>query len=243
MSTASEQPVPLSPTSDSNGAADAQKMSGALAEAFATAESLNPEDRLRLIAGIWASLPAWHTAAPNLHERSELQQCIDEYDADLVDAFPWVRVQQLLAGRAKPPSKIYSAPRRFDLATIFVVTFAYSLLFGLMKAMQMPGEASLIIAIFISCVAAGQAFLFGGQRPRTASIIVGALIYVVSMAFFWFASGPRMYPTGLLVIMICYTIIGGAILGYIAGVLVGGVFLVADKLRARLKKRSVESVD
>jgi hypothetical protein len=218
-------------------------MPAALAEAFATAESLNPEDRLRLIAGIWASLPVWHTAAPSVSERSELQQCIDDYDADRVDAFPWIRMQQLLAGRVKPQTKIYSAPRRFDLATIFVVTFAYSLLFGLMKAMQMPSEASLVIAIFISCVAAGQAFLFGGQRPRTASIVVGALIYIVSMAFVWFTSGPRMYPTGLLLIMLCYTIIGGAILGYLAGVLVGGVFLVADKLRGILKKRSVDRFD
>jgi Flp pilus assembly pilin Flp len=42
----------------------------------------------------------------------------------------------------------------------------------------------------------------------------------------------------LIAAMILYGLIGGAIAGYLIGALVGGVFLVADKLRVMFENRA-----
>lgn len=211
------------------------------ADILAHANSLDPEDRLRLIAAVWGSLPVWHPAAPTTGKQTELQTCLDDYDERRIEKFPWEVVQGLMAAESNAtPWKIYSVPRRFDLATIFVVTLAYSLLFGAMKALSFPPIASAIVGGFVLIVGEAQAFLFGGKRPRTASIIAGALMYSLALAAAWIASGPRFYSTSQLLIPASFTIAGGAILGYLSGVIIGGVFLVADKLRNRLSRRQAQ---
>jgi hypothetical protein len=95
---------------------------------------------------------------------------------------------------------------------------------------------SVSIAGFISIVGVGQAALFGGKQPRTASIVVGTSVYSIAMAAAWLINGPRMYAAPFLLFAATYSIIGGAILGYLAGTFVGGVFLVADKLRKRISR-------
>lgn len=102
-----------------------------------------------------------------------------------------------------------------------------------MSAAGFVPVASLIVVGFITLVGAGQALLFGGQRPRTASILVGIVLYLLAMLVFWIFNGQRMYASSFMLVMASYSIVGGAILGYVAGGLVGGVFLVADKVRAR----------
>jgi putative addiction module component (TIGR02574 family) len=208
------------------------------AELLAHAKSLSPNERLRFIAAVWGSLPAGHPAAPSPCKRAELQSYLDDYDKRRTERFPWEVVRELMAGEShSTPAKIYSVPRRFDLATIFIVTLAYSLLFGTMKAISFPPIASAIVAGFISIVGAAQAFLFGGKQPRTASIIAGALTYSLAIAAACIANGPRIYATSELLISASFTIAGGAFLGYLAGVTIGGVFLVADKLRNRLSRK------
>jgi hypothetical protein len=197
---------------------------------------------LRLIAAIWTSLPPWHPAALSPPKLSQLQSCLDDYDEKRIEKFPWEVVQGLLAGeRQATATIIYSVPRRFDLATIFVVTLAFSLLFGAMKAISFPPIASAMVAGFISLVGAAQALLYGGIQPRKASIIAGAGIYSLAIAAAWIVSGPRMYATTGLLISASFTIAGGAMLGYLAGVIIGGVFLVADKLRTLLSRRQAGS--
>jgi hypothetical protein len=214
------------------------------AELLAHAKSLSPNERMWLMAAVWCSLPTGHPAAPSPGKRSELQSYLDDFDEGRVERFPWEAVQGLMAGESQArPTKIYSVPRRFDLATIFVVTLAYSLLFGTMKAISFPPIASAIVGGFISIVGAAQAFLFGGKQPRTASIIAGALIYSLALAAVWIASGPRIYGTSALLVSASFTIAGGAFLGYLAGVIIGGVFLVADKLRNQLSRRQAELND
>jgi hypothetical protein len=132
-----------------------------------------------------------------------------------------------------PRYKVYSAPRRFDLATIFVVTAAFSVLFASMSALRLPPLFSAGVAGFISLVGSSQALLFRGQRPRTASLIVGAVACSLLNLAAWMGSGFRAYATFQLWLGGIYSIIGGAFLGYVAGAFVGGVFLVADVLRGR----------
>src|SRR3954451_18370731 len=92
-------------------------------ELLAHAQSLSSEDRLQLMAAVWGSLPVWHPAAPSPDKLPELQSCLDEYAEGRIEKFPWECVQGMMAGESPAkPAKIYSVPRRFDLATIFVVT-------------------------------------------------------------------------------------------------------------------------
>jgi putative addiction module component (TIGR02574 family) len=211
------------------------------AELLAYGRCLSPDERLWLIAAVWGSLPASHPAAPSADNRSKLQRYLDDYEERPTERFPWEVVQELMAGESRAkPTKVYSVPRRFDLATIFVVTFAYSILFGLMKAISFPPTASAVVAGFIFIVAIAQALLFGGKQPRAASIISGALIYTLIMAGSWIVFRPPFYSAWQLLISASFTIAGGAMLGYLAGVVVGGVFLVADKLRNRLSRKPAE---
>jgi hypothetical protein len=190
------------------------------------------------MAAVWCSLPESHSAAPSPDERRELQSYLDDFEAGRIETLPWEVVQRLMAGESyAKPAKIYSVPRRFDLATIFVVTLAYSLLFGVMKAIGLPQSATAIIAAFIMLVGAAQALLFGGKQPRTASIVAGAVLYLLAITAAWVATGPRLYSVSQLLVPASLTIAGGGILGYLSGVMIGGVFLVADKLRSRLSRR------
>jgi putative addiction module component (TIGR02574 family) len=204
------------------------------------AASLEPEERLRLIAQLWASLPADHWAAPSEDELQELERRLNDADPDGLAIVPWSITRRMAANRPLPivvPSRIYSAPRRFDLATIFAVMSAYSLLFALMSSYHFPPLASSLVGGYVTIVGIGQALLFGGRKPRQASIVTGAAtLFLGALPFY----EPRLYASPLILLGMAMCLTVGAVLGYLAGTLVGGVFLVADGLRkifARLTNR------
>jgi hypothetical protein len=201
------------------------------------AAQLDPDDRLRLIARLWASLPAEHWAAPISADRREVHSMIVTDDTYRMATLPQ-RIAWQVMGQS-PPTKIYSAPRRFDLATIFVVTFAYSLFFAALSSLGTPPALSVIFGVFISVVAVGQALLYGGNNGRIASIITGAVAAVpVTWALIIWAAPRNM--VALLILLAPIGAMVGAACGYLAGTLVGGVFLVADKLRVFFAKNSDE---
>jgi hypothetical protein len=126
-------------------------------------------------------------------------------------------------------AKVYSVPRRYDLATIFVISLAFGLLFAGMRAMRWPPEVALLTGLFVSFVGLAQAILFKGSRPRLASVLAGIV--------FWLGCALIMGVwTGGLYGLSLFAIFQGTILGYFAGTLIGGVFLLADVLRRGLRK-------
>ena len=203
------------------------------------AAQLDPDDRLRLIARLWASMPADHWAAPVGAERREVQSMIVNDDTYCMATLPR-RIAWQVMGQA-PAEKIYSAPRRFDLATIFVVTFAYSLFFASLSGMGTPPALSVIFGVFISIVGLGQALLYGGNNGRIASIVTGAAAAIpITWAIIIWESPRNM--VALLILLAPVGAMVGALCGYLAGTLVGGVFLVADKIRMYFAKNSDEVV-
>lgn len=137
---------------------------------------------------------------------------------------------------------IYAVPRRFDLATILAVTLAFSLLFGSLKAVSASAMSFLVISGFAVLVGLAQAFLFHGKRPRLSSILVGTGGSTILVASFFAADiiellqtpDPELVHRQTLAIMIglCGLAVGlGAAAGYVAGAIIGSVFLVADVLR------------
>jgi Flp pilus assembly pilin Flp len=216
--------------------------SAQLDELFQGAETLDPNDRLRLIARLWASLPETHWAAPSEQELALIQRQLNDFDTDGLGEVPWRIIRQMTAERARQANevKIYSAPRRFDLATIFVVTSAYSIFFALLSGFGADPWISIMLGGFITLVGIGQAILFGGKKPRAASIITGATVMIVA-SIAWQLYDNRMRTDEFLIFLIFSQAISGVIAGYIAGVLVGGVFLVADAIRRKFTRSEVTS--
>jgi hypothetical protein len=161
-------------------------------EMLRSARPLDPADRLRLIARLWASLPSECWAAPSAQQRLEVWRRLGATETDDLGNVPW-RIIERLVDRpiATTPAKIYSAPRRFDLATIFVVATAYCLFFAALSPLPLPGVASLVVAGFITLVGVGQAVLYRGLQPRKASIVVG-----IAICWIWVAiSSPFVFQT------------------------------------------------
>lgn len=142
------------------------------------------------------------------------------YSKDAADA--------LFANR--PVEKIYSAPRRFDIATTFAVSTAFAMLFTILGYCEFSVEAKLAWCVYFFGVGFAQAAMFGGRAPRTASVIAGSVL--LTLLLFGFVIGHGS-------IVLC-ALFGALILGmpggYLAGTIIGGVFLVADKLRNRIGK-------
>jgi putative addiction module component (TIGR02574 family) len=210
-----------------------------LEDVIEAAAKLTPQERLRLIGRLWETLPAECWPATDEVELADVRRRLAKHDIQRMEAVPWPIVERLLADCAHSTgSKVYAAPRRFDLATIFIVTVAYSLLFGGFSLLEAPPAVSLAVGGFITLVGIGQALLFGGNRPRTASLVVGTVLYALSTIAWWLMMGPRAYPTSMFLVAATYLLIGGAMLGYLAGVMVGGVFFLADLLRRVRRSRS-----
>lgn len=142
--------------------------------------------------------------------------------------------------------RVYSAPRRFDIFTLMVVTVAYAFLFMLTSALgtiekNLPVWISTFIGLFLAYVAVAQLFLFKGQYPRLASILAG-----ITAVAFWLLmfvvrlSNPIVAPYDLAWGALCSCIMGVPI-GYLAGATVGGVFLISDVLRRKVLNRQSKS--
>jgi hypothetical protein len=201
------------------------------------AKSLLPDDRLALIARLWASLPQETWPHPTRSEIADADRLLAKHGLEKGENVPWPTVEQILRDCARSARPlVYSAPRRFDLATIFVVTTAFALLFAGISALQLPPYLNLIVAAYIAIVGVSQAFLFRGLRPRTSSLLVGIATYWTFTVGYFYLLNSRIYPTSMLGTMLASGLMTGAVLGYVAGALVGGVFLIANFLRNRLSR-------
>jgi hypothetical protein len=213
-----------------------------LAEVSALANSLDPKDRMRLIASLLESLSPRHRAAILAYGRQIVRPLDDEID-NSIKLTPIGPTVPTLWDRLFAPtdtSDLYSAPRRFDLATIFVVTAAYSLLFGLMTPLDFGPAMKVAVGLLVTIVATTQAFYHDKANPRGISVVTGAIALTVILVVLKVFVRNSIYGS-LFVVVVFYGLIGGAIAGYLSGTLVGGVFLVADKLRTYFANRAGHS--
>ena len=128
--------------------------------------------------------------------------------------------------------KVYSVPRRYDLATLFAVSLAYAFLFGVMRIFNADPVAVALVAGFVTAVGLSQALLFRGNAPRAASMVAGASYWIVGLIIYGALRG--LDPLLNLVTVIygaSYAVIAGSIAGYFGGVFVGAVFMFADFTR------------
>ncbi len=134
-------------------------------------------------------------------------------------------------------SESYGAPRVFDLYTLLAVTLAFAVIFAFLRLIEPAldtniANVAIAIGIFSTLTAIAQLALWGGKKPRIASVVSGPPIWML----LWLsvlAANPRalMDPSNWIG-MLCSSVLGIPA-GYLGGALVAGVFLLADKFRQR----------
>jgi hypothetical protein len=201
-------------------------------EVHRLAGSLTHLNRLKLAARLWSSLPPTYRSVLIQLQLEDIEnpQAIAPSEPPAETSGQTLR--RFLFDRTNT-SELYSAPRRFDLATIFVVTAAYSLLLGGLSALDFGPEVKFVAVGLLTVVAAGQALFHDQANPRGVSVLIGAAAYTLFTLVMW-ALHPRLFPNSFFFVVVINGLLFGGLLGYIAGVLVGGMFLVAERLRERL---------
>jgi len=131
------------------------------------------------------------------------------------------------------PERIYSVPRRYDLATLFAVSLAYSLAFGAMRLCDCSATVFAVLAAFVTCIGLGQALLFRGKAPRAASMLVGVTFWIVGAVVVAVQRAGTDVARAIADVfpLLFILSIPAALTGYITGVAVGGVFLIAENAR------------
>jgi len=211
------------------------------------AESLELDNRIMLTSRLLTSLPLKNRAAVVTLGLESLEDSANNaLNRAVINRGPSFGdiVWPVLFDTANT-SGLYAAARRFDLATIFVITAAYSLLFGALTAFDGVfdfGPAPLIIVgLVLAVVGAAQALCHGVANPRGVSVIAGGAAFVL-FCLLMLGIRPQLLH-GWFTVEIVIGLFLAPVWGYIAGVLVGGVFLVADKLRNRIQQSKIESAE
>lgn len=124
------------------------------------------------------------------------------------------------------PAK-YMVPRRFGMSAILGMMTALALLFGLLRRLDAHPGFYLFFGLLglVICIAQ----MLNNARPRVASVVAGAIL--VPLSFFatvWW--DPHRPPLLFLLCLVFFYIPFGAFLGYLAGTLAAGVFLLVDRV-------------
>jgi hypothetical protein len=207
-------------------------------EVHRLARSLTHLNRLKLAARLWSSLPPTYRSALLQLQLEDFQNPEATVPAGPSSETSGPNLRRFLFDRTNT-SELYSAPRRFDLATIFVVTAAYSLLLGGLSALDFGPEVKFVAVGLLTVVAAGQALFHDQANPRGVSVMIGASAYALFTLAMW-SMYPRAFPRSFFFVVVINGLLFGSLLGYISGVLVGGMFLVAERLREKLSPQETQ---
>lgn len=140
--------------------------------------------------------------------------------------------------RAQPCAGV---PRQFSAGGLLLVVASFAALFGILAAIGLPPIVFWILAAYLAGICVAQMFMFKGKRPRHASVIAGALLFVVGlgMAIIAMYAMGRRPPDGF---FLALTVLGPAIgagAGYVTGGAVAGLFLLARRIRLLAANRSL----
>jgi hypothetical protein len=139
-------------------------------------------------------------------------------------------LQSNVPGQQPPSAKpsVYSVPRRFSLASIFLLTVAFALLAALVHWLRLPPAWAVGMMVFFALVGLLQLTLH--RTPRQASMLAGCILFPPVGTALIILSDPTyaMSPFSDLAFHAACWSIAGAAAGYVMGTLVGGVFMLAD---------------
>ena len=126
---------------------------------------------------------------------------------------------------------VYGVPRRYDLVLLLVVSVAFATLFALLQAFGASSHIITVVLAFVVVVGIAQATLFGGRAPRRSSLIAGMLLGQALVAI-----NASIRESTVSVKDLVFTSLVFALMGYFTGAVVGGVFLVCDRVRSAMKR-------
>jgi hypothetical protein len=132
-------------------------------------------------------------------------------------------------------------PRRFGIGSLLVFTALFAMLFGGLRTFNAHPIAYVAIAGFIVVIGLGQVLLFGGRQPREASLLVGGavgLLWTVVLAVLAVVTGADHRPDEALTLLVVgiFSPPQFAICGYLVGCVIGGVFLVGDRINRKMNR-------
>jgi hypothetical protein len=133
--------------------------------------------------------------------------------------------------------RAYAVPRRFGLATLFIITLAFGLLSAVMQWAHFPPIAVGLVLAFVALVGVLQVIF--DQSPRHASMIAGSLWFSISAMGLWIVADPNTTSFALSTVAFyaaCWALLGAGI-GYCTGTFVGGVFLITELVAGFLWRR------
>lgn len=130
------------------------------------------------------------------------------------------------------PAELFSFPRRFDLASMMAISVGYAMLFAAMRLFDASPYLMFSTGGLIAAVGVSQAMLFSGEEPRKASLIIGGVYCLIAVGI---AAALYAHPAEVAAACV-FAIMWGPLAGYLAGALVGGVFLIAEYGRRGMTK-------
>ena len=132
------------------------------------------------------------------------------------------------------------------MATVLVAMVGYAILFTglrlLNEVLKAPPAFIGVVGLFFAVVAISQAVAIRWNNPRAASAVAGLFYWVICFAVIAGIYGmPAYLFFGLYVVVFMIS----PIAGYLAGTLVGGVFLISHYLRESngLRHQAPEEVE
>lgn len=130
---------------------------------------------------------------------------------------------------------LFQVPRRFGLRTVLVVTALFAAMLSILKWTEMSPD--LFIFYFSLVIVVGGAQVVVERKPRLASILSGvafvAILKFVAVAFEFdlhtinVGLFEGLFSEGL----VMYSLVFGALYGYLTGTLLAGLYLVLDALQ------------
>jgi hypothetical protein len=133
-------------------------------------------------------------------------------------------------------------PRRFGIGTILIVMGAAAVLLAFLVVCGVPAPFVFHLVGFLAVIAFAQAILYRGTNPRRASIAAGAIIcpvYAITAGIILMALTDDLNGRIDIFIYVIFVSVLGSLFGYLAGGVVGGIFLIMGYWEQRFGKEVI----
>jgi hypothetical protein len=124
-------------------------------------------------------------------------------------------------------------PRRMALGALFVLVSIFCIIFKALTWVGMNPLGILAVGVYCTAIAAGQALMFEGRRPRDASIIVGSIVMPMLIALvsivFYFRGFTILESLSWVCLGVCSFVVS-PVVGYLVGIFLAGGFLLFEQV-------------
>ena len=143
------------------------------------------------------------------------------------------RISRLLDRIPKPAGM----PRQFGIGHLLIMIALFGVMFSLLKILHVHPIIYIDAFLYLCGIAIAQVVLFNGKRPRMASciggfvmgLILGLGTFAILFSFNNYFLDPHgLDAIGIFLFSLGFIFLGGPI-GYLAGCLIAGIFLVREQ--------------